>query len=165
MGKILCSVANQFITEKFMSTSGHPNEKINTFIHNNIATIDGFNLVSCVSKETIVLEEKEVTWVYTFNSGKSATNMTITISDPLYFCDVSFSKGDKVHFPLKAYMEDINQDKSLEALFNQFIDEEITEQIYILGYLNIFAQEAKTQAVLDIMDGLYWPEIIDVDFD
>jgi hypothetical protein len=149
--------------EKFMSTSGHPNEKINTFIQENIATLAGFNLISSVSKETVVLDEKEITWLYTFNSGKSLTNMVISISDPLYFCDVSFSKGEKVHFPLKTYMEDINQDNSLEALFNQFIDEEITEPIYILGYLNIFAQEAKTKAIQDVMSGNYWPEIITID--
>ena len=112
-----------------MSTSGHPNEKINTFIQENIANLDGFDLLSCKSKETVVLGEKEITWIYKFGSGSSLTNMSISISDPLYFCDISFSKGDKVHFQLKSYMEDINQDKSLEALFNQFIDEEITEQI------------------------------------
>lgn len=142
-----------------MSMSAHPVEKVNNYILSNIVGSQGLELVDCKSKETIVLEEKEITCEYTLKKSDSDIKVVLTISDPLYFCNVSIIKTEKNHFSLKSYMENINSDSALENLFTQFIDEEISEELYTLGYLNIFANELQSKSLADILSGDYWPEV------
>lgn len=142
-----------------MSGTKHPNSDIDTFVVNKITASAGLDSVSCDSKESIVLDEKEVTWTYTFEKKGAGVTASLNISDPLYFCDVSFAKSEKNHFPLKSYLKYIVKSNEIELLFENFIDEEISAEEYTLNYLTIFNKYMKTAEVQKIMNGEFWPEV------
>jgi hypothetical protein len=145
--------------EFFMSTKGHPNSDINNFIVNTISKSVGIENIKCESKESIVFDEKETTWIYSFKMPDSEVGVTLNISEPLYFCDVSFVKSEKNYFPLKSLLKNnINSDE-IELLFESFIDEKITAEEYTLNYLTIFNKYAKTTEVKKIMAGKSWPDV------
>jgi len=142
-----------------MSTTGHPNEKVNGYILDTIGSIEGLNLVSCESKESIVLEEKEITWIYIFNKDNSGVNVIITVSDPIYFCNVSFAKNENDHFSLKPFLGHILNKNDLEDLFNDFIDEKVDDEDYTMKFLNTFKKYSDTEEVKKVMSGEYWPDV------
>jgi hypothetical protein len=142
-----------------MSIANHTNEKVNEFILNNLAKVEGMNLVKAESKESIVLEEKEITWVCTFKKPESEVSVSVVISDPLYFCDITFAKSDNNYFPFKSYLENVAKSNELEDLFENFIDEKIAEEEYIMSYLNVFKKHVQSADIQKIIAGESWPEV------
>ncbi|OUR99561.1 hypothetical protein A9Q84_00645 [Halobacteriovorax marinus] len=142
-----------------MSQNNHPDEQIRDFIESNLTNIKGIELISCESKESIVLDEKEISWIYTFAKPGSKVSAVLTISDPLYFCNVSFQKEKTSHFSLKPFMETVLKSDEIELLFNSFIDEKIFEDEYTLGYIGIFKKSLALKEVQDVLNGDFWPEV------
>lgn len=137
----------------------HPDDQVRNYIEKNLTSIEGVELVSCESKESIVLDEKEISWIYSFAKPGSKVSAILTISDPLYFCNVSFQKDEKTHFALKPFMETVQGSDEIEILFNSFIDEKILEDDYTLGYLNIFKKCLSTKEVQAVLSGESWPDV------
>ncbi|OIQ20961.1 MAG: hypothetical protein BM556_03185 [Bacteriovorax sp. MedPE-SWde] len=142
-----------------MSIEKHPNELVNDFISNSIMGLAGLKLTQCDKKETIVLEEKETTYIYSFRKDGSDTLVNIALSDPLYFCDVSFAKNENDYFNLKPYLKTIGESQNLESLFDFFLDEKVSEEEYVLGFLNIFKSMAENPEIQQIISGEYWPDV------
>jgi hypothetical protein len=140
-------------------SNNHPDEQVRNFIDKNLTNIEGIELISCESKESIVLDEKEISWVYSFAKPGSKVSAVLTISDPLYFCSVSFQKDENTHFSLKPFMEKVQNNDDIEVLFNSFIDEKILEDEYTLGYLNILKKCLNSKEAQTVLSGKSWPEV------
>jgi hypothetical protein len=142
-----------------MSAKNHPNSSIDSFILSKISKSAGIEDIKCESKESIVFDEKETTCMYSFKKPSSEVSVTLTVSEPLYYCGVSFAKSDKVHFPFGGYLKSIIKSDEIEQLFESFIDEKITAEEYTLNYLTIFNKYLSTTEVQNIMAGEYWPNV------
>lgn len=142
-----------------MSSNSHPNEKVSAFIADSLEKISGIKMIKSESKEAVVFDEKEISWIYTFQKEDSGVRAVLTISDPLYFCDVSFLKYQKPQFQLKSYLKNVANNNDIEDLFENFIDEKIDQEEYSLAYLNIFKNSLDTLDVQKIMNGDMWPDV------
>lgn len=142
-----------------MSSAKHPNDKVNNYISQNLTSIKGIELTKCESKETIVFDEKEISWIYTFKKEGSSIDITLTVSDPIYFCEVFISKSKKDFFALKSYLKNILRSEEIENLLNNFYDEKLNEEEYTLKYLDIFKKYLASKELNEIMDGESWPRV------
>ena len=142
-----------------MSSARHPNDKVNKYISQNLTSVQDIKLSKCESKQTIVFDEKEISWIYTFKKDQSPIQITLTISDPIYFCEVFISKSKRDFFALKSYLKNILRSEEIENLLNNFYDEKLNEEEYTLQYLEIFKKYLASKEIQKIMDGESWPKV------
>ena len=137
----------------------HPNSSVTNYINKNLTSLDNIELLSCSSKESIVFDEKETSWIYDLALKGKDIKLVLTLSDPLYFCSVSIVKSEKEHFNFKSYLKNIDGDSSIENLFNKFIDEEINEETYTIEYLKILEKNLLSGSILNVLSGNVWPAV------
>ncbi|EQC52315.1 hypothetical protein, partial [Bacteriovorax sp. DB6_IX] len=109
----------------------------------------------------VVLEEEEITYIYTFKKGDSSITANVAVSDPLYFCDVTFKKDENDYFSLKPYLKTLGENTEMEQLFDFYMDEKIDDEQYVLGYLNLFKKYLSESDVQMVLSGEFWPDVPD----
>jgi len=141
-----------------MAFESHTNGAVDNFLKQDLVAT-GLELVNVDKKVTVVLEEEEVTFIYSFKKGSSPVLVNIAVSDPLYFCDVTFAQSESDYFSLKPYLKTLGQDSELESLFDFYMDEKISDDEYVLGYLKLFAKSLGEQDVQSVIAGEFWPDV------
>jgi hypothetical protein len=136
-----------------------PNEKIHNYIFSELDSNNGLELVNSQSKEAIVFDERETSWIFTFEKADSPIKVLLTISDPLYFCDVSFYQNETEHFTLNSYLKNTAQSIELEKVLDSFMDDNISEEEYTMSFLNIFKKYLGSCEVQEIISATYWPDV------
>jgi len=143
-----------------MAFESHSNGQVDNFLKADIKAA-GLELINVEKKKTVVLEEEEITYIYTFKKGDSSITANVAVSDPLYFCDVTFKKDENDYFSLKPYLKTLGENTEMEQLFDFYMDEKIDDEQYVLGYLNLFKKYLSESDVQMVLSGEFWPDVPD----
>ena len=141
-----------------MAFESHTNGAVDKFLKQDLVAA-GLQLVNVDKKVSIVLEEEETTFIYSFKKGDSPVAINVAVSDPLYFCDVTFAQNENDYFSLKPYLKTLGQDSEMEQLFDFYMDEKISDDEYVLGYLKLFVKYLGESDVQMVMSGDFWPDV------
>jgi len=144
-----------------MTKQTHPNSKIDSYILNTLCGSGDPSLeyISSESREDVVFDEKELTCNYTMRAPKSKIDIIVTVSEPLYFCNVTFSKTSTNYFSLKGLLKAVIGSKEIEDIFEEFIDGKVEAEEYTLKYLKVFKQLTETPKIQKIITGESWPSV------
>jgi hypothetical protein len=142
-----------------MTTESHTSSAVDKFLKNDIVSGTGLELTQVDKKVSVVLEEEETTYIYSFRKAGSEVLVNVAVSDPLYFCDVTFAKSADDYFSLKPYLATMGQASEMESLFDFYMDEKISDEEYVLGYLNLFKKSLGESDVQSVVAGEFWPDV------